>query len=304
MESEGRVWELDLHGVDSRIRGFACGNIVDAFAIRSGLFTILVDTFISPDTARSLVEHLAPRPGTLLVVNTHGDWDHVWGNSLFAGKAAAFPAPIVAHALAAERMTSAGAHTYLQRSQGQNPELYGNVILEPPSIGVSGDCTINGGDLSLQLIETPGHSPDHIAIWVPELRLLLAGDAAEMPIPLVPDAESLPDLRTSLEKMAELDPQHVLYCHARGVTSPEIIRHNISYFNELEERCIDLLEMNPDFRAIDVSIERLGWPLEQALPHGVSIADLIPDADFYRAAHLHAIVAMARWIEREKTRTN
>jgi glyoxylase-like metal-dependent hydrolase (beta-lactamase superfamily II) len=300
----GLVRELDLAGIDSRIRGFSCGDIVDSYAILAQRLTVLVDTLISPETARALMERLGPRPAALLIVNTHGDWDHVWGNCLFAGEGAVYPAPVIAHALAGERMTSPAALSYLRQSQRETPERYSKVILERPSIGIAGACTVNGGDLSLELVETPGHSPDHLAIWVPELRLLLAGDAAEMPIPLVPDAESLPTLRTSLEKMAELDPRHVLYCHARGETSPRIIHQNIAYFNELQRRCTEFLKSNSNSTAGDVSVERLAWPLEDVLPNGTSIADLIPDPDFYRRAHRQAVEAMARSIKGERPLAN
>jgi glyoxylase-like metal-dependent hydrolase (beta-lactamase superfamily II) len=303
MEQEGHVRELELAGVDSRVRAFACGNIVDAFAIRTRRGIILVDTLISPDAARHVIDHMAPRAGRLLVINTHGDWDHVWGNSLFGGEGALYPAPIVAHKLAAERMTSSTARTFLEKSQRENPDLFAGVTLETPSIGVSGDSTIRGGDMTLQLVETPGHTPDHLAIWIPELRLLLAGDAAEMPLPLVPDAESLPTLRSSLEKMAKLNPQHVLYCHARGITSPDVIQYNIDYFNELQQRCTAFFEINQGSTFKDVNVEALGWPLEQALPEGIAPSDLIPDTDFYRRAHRQAIEAMAERVEAEKTRT-
>src|SRR5205823_12393794 len=58
---------------------------------------------------------------------------------------------------------------------------------------------IDGGDLTLRLFATPGHQPDHIAILIPEINLLLAGDAAESPFPFAESAAAMPQLRASLE---------------------------------------------------------------------------------------------------------
>ncbi|HZJ49394.1 MAG TPA: MBL fold metallo-hydrolase [Actinomycetota bacterium] len=49
----------------------------------------------------------------------------------------------------------------------------------------AGPFRIDGGDLRLDLVETPGHTEDHVSVWIPQLRLLLAGDAVEHPFPHV-----------------------------------------------------------------------------------------------------------------------
>ncbi len=295
--SDEFVREIKLADIDPRVRAFGCGGIVDVFAVETAGPTVLIDSMVSPESIGRVVEILGVRLGRLIVVNTHGDWDHVWGNCFFSGPKAPFPAPILSHELAAERMTSPEAVTYLHRSQAENPDLYRNVRIEPANIGVTGKTSIYGGDLTLRLLETPGHSPDHMAIWIPELRLLVAGDAAEMPLPLVPDAQSVPALRESLYKMSALDPRHVLYCHARGYTSAGVINHNIAYFDEAEGRCRRFLRLNSGYQAANVSPDALAWPLEDALPDGVAPTDLIPDADFYRRAHEEAVRAMAGWVQ-------
>ena len=290
------VRELVIDGLDERVRVFACGDIIDTFVVETTHFTVVIDTMISPDAIRRVVERSADPSRPLLVVNTHGDWDHVWGNALFGGEGAERPAPIIAHDLAAGRMTSPEALAYLRQSQKDRPQLYDTVRLVSPTISVGGGATIHGGDLSLVLIETPGHSPDHLAIWIPELALLLAGDAAEMPFPLVSGPETLSALRTSLEKLASLEPRQALYCHARGIASPDVIDQNIAYFNELHLRCIQFFNIRSGAKVRDATADSLAWPLEEVLPPDTSIDDLIPDAEFYRQAHTRAIQSMARWV--------
>src|SRR5690242_14958747 len=70
-------------GWEPRILVCRCGPLVDAFIVVTARYVVLVDTLINPRTARMQLalarEHL--RAGrALLVVNTHADWDHCWGN--------------------------------------------------------------------------------------------------------------------------------------------------------------------------------------------------------------------------------
>ncbi len=56
------------------------------FIVVSERYVVLVDTLVNEATAQALLElarpHLHGRG--LLVVNTHADYDHAWGNQLFA----------------------------------------------------------------------------------------------------------------------------------------------------------------------------------------------------------------------------
>jgi glyoxylase-like metal-dependent hydrolase (beta-lactamase superfamily II) len=43
-------------------------------------------------------------------------------------------------------------------------------------VGLSDGDTRSLGELELQVLHIPGHSPDDLALWVPALELLLVGD--------------------------------------------------------------------------------------------------------------------------------
>ena len=288
-------------GYDSRIRVFRCGNIVDSFAITTERYLVVVDTMVSRDSMETVMTTLAGdlqnTKRTLLVINTHADWDHVWGNGLFVGPDARYPAPIIGHRLTAEAMAAPQARKVLDELQTEYPGAYDTAAWWPPTVRCDGELTIDGGDLTLQLVSTPGHTPDHLSIWIPELRLVLAGDAAEMPFPEVGGADALPTLRASLERLESLQADMVLYSHAPGVTDPGLIRHNIRYFDELERRCRRVVSPRSvsDIETSDDPATLIDWPLEEALPPGVSVSDLSP-ADFYRAGHNTAIRAMVSWL--------
>src|SRR5262245_15551502 len=92
-------------GWDKRILVCRNGSLVDTFIVITDHYVILVDTIINPQTAEMMLSlaqaHLVGYR-RLLVVNTHADYDHAWGNQLFAGPGAIHPAPIIATRLCAE----------------------------------------------------------------------------------------------------------------------------------------------------------------------------------------------------------
>lgn len=80
------VEEVRPSGVDPRIRVFHAGEEVDTFVVLTRRFAVFIDTMSTPALMRQVIERVRPdlqgRP--VLVVNTHADWDHVYGNQLFA----------------------------------------------------------------------------------------------------------------------------------------------------------------------------------------------------------------------------
>lgn len=291
--------ELRHFPVDSRVFIVRCGDVVDGFAVMAERFTLLIDSLISRHTMTDALQLLRTEGALdqpVLVLNTHADWDHVWGNGAFRGPHTVHPATIIAHRIAGERLNGRKAHETLASFQHEDPDRYATSELVSPQITFEGEMTLHGGDLTFQLIPTPGHTPDHVAVFVPELRLLVAGDAAELPFPYVGTDSDLPVLRRTLQRMEALEPDTVLYCHALDLHDPALIAHNRAYFDELEHRCQACLERDRDRATISLLNDPslLGWPVEQAIP------PLAPPefalSDFHRRGHNRAIHAMIRWL--------
>lgn len=234
---------LDLvpnQGWDDRI--LVCRNapLVDTFIVVTTYYVVLVDTVINPATARQMVDYARPyltAGRQLLVINTHADYDHAWGNQIFVGPHAEFPAPIIGTHSCAAQFQDPETLTSLQQRQAREPMIFGEVRLTPPTLRFEDRLIIDGGDLTLSLFATPGHTPDHLSLYIPEIATLLAADAAEFPFPMARTVEGLPDMRQSLAAMAALTPTHVLYCHAPVTMGPQLLHANIHYFDLLEERC-------------------------------------------------------------------
>lgn len=262
--------------LDDRIVIVRAGDEVDGVFVRTERFNVLIDTLGTPELCRMaldlLEEKAAARP--LIVINSHMDWDHFWGNEAIAGRA-----PIIAHAGALDRLRDPSAQQIL-RDKASQDSRFRNVELVGPDITFSGSMVLNGGDLTLELIHTPGHTPDHIAVWIPELRICLAVDAVEYPIPEVwsKSAEDLRLIRSSLERIRDLDATLVIPAHGQ-TSSPSTVKVNLGYFEALAARVDGLSES----QLADELSRSSGLQLEDfvTIPDGMPLDTLT----FYRNCH-------------------
>jgi len=293
--AQSRVSEVSLDGVDRRLRMFRAGHEVDTFVLLTRRYAVVVDTMSTPEEMTAVMglvrDDLAGRQ--VLVVNTHADYDHAWGNAVFATPDGAYPAPIIAHRRVAERLRDPETERYLRQRQQVEPR-FAAVRLIPPTVIFSDRLRIDGGDLTLELIPTPGHTDDHVAVWIPELRLLLAGDAAEQPIPYVNAPSDLPALRASIRLLVALDPATVIPCHG-GTTDPGLLARNLAYFDLLDITVATAVAAGgvpPDWATREDLPDALGLPYEEALRAVDIDPATVPEPDFYRASHLRAVRAV------------
>ena len=264
-------------GLDDRIVIVRVGDEVDAVFVRTERFNVLIDTLGTPELCRMALDLLEERAEArpLVVVNSHMDWDHFWGNAAIAGRA-----PIIAHAAALDRLRDPSTREVLSDKASQESR-FRNVDLIGPAITFSGSMTLNGGDLTLELIHTPGNTPDHIVIWIPELRTCLAVDAVEYPIPEVwsRTAGDLRLIRSSLERIRDLKARLVIPAHGHTY-SPSAVDENLAYFQALADRVGSLSECR-------LADSQLGSSSGLRLEDFVPIPDGMPSdtVTFYRSCH-------------------
>lgn len=145
-----------------------------SIAMRSGEFTLLVDSPVLPSELSGIPELLAERgfpTGKLRLFTTHADWDHTLGPLVFP------EAPLLCGASSAERLardpseleTSMAAFDESMYIERAAPTVNN---LEP--LGVPGSLTL--GDLNIELSQADGHTSDGTALLLRSSRVLIVGD--------------------------------------------------------------------------------------------------------------------------------
>lgn len=299
MPHSNRVDAVPQGNWDPRIRLFANDDLVQIAVVITARYVVLVDTLINPATAHAVMRAIEPDLAgrQLLVINTHADYDHAWGNQLFAGPDARYPAPIIAHRHCAARLTAIETQIFLQGAQRREPAIFADVVLTPPTVLFDMALTIDGGDLSLELHHTPGHTADHAAIYLPQIQTLLAGDAAELPFPAAEDPRDLPVMRASIAQLAALRPAHTLYCHAPNDYGPRLLADNLDYFDQIENACRAAVEEGVPWTGLNDRglIAAMGCRFEDVTPSGAAWAAV---GDDYRIEHHAAQLRdMLAWLQ-------
>ena len=162
-------------------RVYAMGFDTVAAVVLTATRAIVFDTLLSAQAMAPVRELLGDVAGRrrIVVVNSHHHWDHVWGNAAFPG------CEIVAH--------SACPRLMIAQSRAASPELppeppEGIVV---PTITFDDRLEFVDEMETVQLIHAPGHTEDSIVLYLEPERLLLAGDAAEWPLPTLRPARRL-----------------------------------------------------------------------------------------------------------------
>lgn len=169
----------------------------------------LVDTgFVAhaDDTATWARAHAGTAIG--LVVNTHWHSDHVGGNAALQAQGAAIAAG--APEAEAVRRRNAGCCSAEYLDQPVAPYTV--------DIALADGQALRLGDTDWQVVRTPGHTPGHLALWQPDERLLVVGDAlSDYDVGWVNLALDGPDAATtalaSLQRIPALDPRVILPSH-------------------------------------------------------------------------------------------
>ncbi|CAM5659148.1 MBL fold metallo-hydrolase OS=Streptomyces tendae OX=1932 GN=GUR47_25370 PE=4 SV=1 [Streptomyces tendae] len=176
----------------------------------------VVDTAATERRARALRAAIASRTplevGT--VVTTHHHGDHHFGNSVVAPHAT-----VVSHEVTRAEMARRGL---AMREVWPDTE-WGDIRLALPAVTFRDRATLHVGGLTAELIHVgPAHTTSDIVVWLPEQRVLFAGDV------LLPGCTpfvlmgSLSGTLEAVTRLRSLDPAIVVGGHG-PVAGPEVL---------------------------------------------------------------------------------
>jgi glyoxylase-like metal-dependent hydrolase (beta-lactamase superfamily II) len=228
---------------------------VTAGAVLYGEGAVLIDTLAFPSETQQIKDFLENRLGTRVryLINTHYHSDHTNGNYLFP------QAQIIGHRLCREKLDTVG-RTGLAKARTQSADLASVEIALPTLLLSDSSLTLHLGKKTLQLLHTPGASPDSISVLLREDRILFAGDMM-MPLPIIADGD-VDELTRSLQSIPPLGLENVVQGHGDVVLRGEIddaVRSNLKYLEALRKKVETLVKKGRSREAArEIDIESCG----------------------------------------------
>lgn len=172
----------------------------------------------------ALQRFLADLPPVEQVVLTHLHEDHCG----MAAPLAAGGIPVYCHPDYVSAAGSALRFPYYRRLLSGRPEPFPARPLGPK---------VETERFSFQVIHTPGHAPDHIALYEPQRGWLFSGDLfLGTKVVTVTRHESMPLLMDSIARVLELDFDELFCAHAGRVEGgKEALRAKFSALQRIQE---------------------------------------------------------------------
>lgn len=178
-----------------------CGVVTDG----SG-DAVIVDTTSTEKRNRAFLAEVAgvSARDPKIAVNTHGHPDHTYGNGFLPETTT-----IIGHHLCRAGMLRAGlAATH------ELPADYGDLVVRPPDVTIDSDITIHLEEFPVELkIMGPAHSTNDVGVWLPEQRVMFAGDLAFSGGHPIFMEGSMLGFRDATRRMRELAPEVLLPGH-------------------------------------------------------------------------------------------
>jgi cyclase len=155
-------------------------------------------------------------PRAILLCLTHAHSDHAYGGGAFAG------GEIIAHALAADALR---ADLAARAAAAAQPPM--SKVAEP-TIRFTGDLQVDLGGRLVDLLETPGHAPGAVCVFVPDAGVLFGGDTIVTSIPPSFSDGDANVLERSLRVLARLDAGVVVPGHGPLLRGHAVVRDRLT----------------------------------------------------------------------------
>jgi cyclase len=264
--------------------------------IRCGRQSVLIDTCWSTTYTREMLmfasDFLTQAP-VEVVINTHADGDHCWGNQLFAGREIIATHACIRqmHHLSPRSLAALALASRLGRHSPHAPTArfgqYMHAMLQPydfrdiaitvPTTGFSKRKSINVGGVDILLLEVgPGHTDGDAVVFVPERRVAYCGDIAFIGSTPVMWSGPVSKLVAALRSVLALDADLFIAGHG-----PIATRDDLTLL-------IDYWEYAQD---------RIGFHHRRGVPPAVAAREVLRSRDFQQRP-------WARWDCPERLVTN
>lgn len=157
-----------------------------------------------------------------LIANTHLHGDHCWANDAFKKLSGA---EILLHPVQKQ---------FGQAAAVQTSQFFGVSAVEFSEDRLMDNDKLNLGETEIELIPSPGHSPDSVCYYLPDDKVLICGDVifsqntGRVDLPGGGAAE----LKASIERLSQLDIEYLLPGHMDIVTGRENVKNNFDFIKK------------------------------------------------------------------------
>lgn len=183
---------------------------IASYALIGGDRAVVYDTHVSPAHGQAIRDELTRRGiRHISVVLSHWHLDHVAGTAAFAD------CEIIAN-------TRTAAHLAAHRAAIEDGSFHGPPAIAPlvlPDLTFDRRMVLDLNREQVELLTFNIHSDDATVIWLPERRILLAGDTLEDCVTWVSEPQDFALHLADLARLAALRPEYILPNHG----APEVI---------------------------------------------------------------------------------
>lgn len=154
-----------------------------------------------------------------LIANTHLHGDHCWANDAFKKLSGA---EILLHPVQKQ---------FGQAAAVQTSQFFGVSAVEFSEDRLMDNDKLSLGETEVELIPSPGHSPDSICYYCPNDKVLICGDVifsqntGRVDLP----GGGADQLKASIERLSQLDIEYLLPGHMDIVVGRENVKNNFEF---------------------------------------------------------------------------
>ena len=210
------------------------------YAINGEKYLFICDTFLGPDPMKEVLKFLDDKGFTsksIIVFNSHHDYDHIWGNQLFKDSI------ILAHKLCRKKIKEIGESDlkdYEAHKKGDVELTLPNTVFSSKVIFV---------DEGVEFFHSPGHTDDSSSCYDQIDEVLFVGDNIETPFPYLRKL-NVEEYSRTLEDYIARKPIVILSGHDDLMFTDELVRENLEYLKNFAPDRIDRSDFTKKHRGI------------------------------------------------------
>ena len=204
---------------------------VTAGAVIGPDWAVLVDTLAIPQETLELRSFIEETLGVRVryIINTIYHADHTFGNCFFPG------AVVIAHSKCQDLMRENNFEA-LESAQEQSPSFTRVKIVLPGITFDSGKISLQIGKRHIEIFPTPGATTGAIAAFIPEDRVLFAGDAF-LPLPNIAEGD-IDELSETIKMIGRMSLENIVQGHGDVILRGEIehaVKTNLDYLANIKK---------------------------------------------------------------------